>query len=129
MTVDNPIQYEVKLVEELWRRGWAAYRTASQSPETPSGADVVAMRDGETVLLNVVILPTGTSTEKVFDENKDLRKSKNRADPVGVCKSANIKVGHAVYRVDDDSWGYSSIGTGKVKATSGKQDLWRVIGA
>lgn len=128
MTVKNEIQYEVELVEEMWRRGWAASRTAAQGPGTQGGCDIISMRDGTTFIGNVVVLPAGTSSEVVAEDTEDLKEMKRRAEPVGIGKSGDIKIGHAVYKVPDDEWHYKGIRGAKVKYTTCERDLWRVIG-
>lgn len=127
MTVDNPIQHEVELVERLWSQGWAAFRTSASGPGVPANCDIVATKDGRMVALNLVVLPTGTSTEKVGEENDELLKIKRRSDPSGYANDWELTIGHAVKRTYDDSWSYAPINNHKVRATSDYKHLNEVV--
>lgn len=115
--VDNPIQYEVELVERLWNNGWAAFRTASSGPGAMANCDVVAFKDSESIILNLVVLETGNSSKKVHKENNDLEKIRRRAEPVSLDSRVGPTIGHAIKEVQTDDWKFAN--TDRPKVSSG----------
>lgn len=123
MTVDNPVQYEVELVERLWSQGWAAMRAGSQPPSVVGDSDVMAMKDGEAIFLNVVVLESGTSSRKVMDEDKELKAVVRRARADGYGQSDNALAIHAIKLDYSDEWKFAYIGEGKISASKDYPDL------
>jgi len=114
--VDKPIQYEVELVERLWSQGWAAFRTASAGPNALANCDVIAFKDGEALILNLVVLETGNSREKVTDENDALETIRRRASASSFNNDWDPVVGHAIKELHTDSWKFSNTDKFKIKA-------------
>lgn len=126
MTIQNPIQYHVELVNRLWSQGWAAFRAASSGPGAVAECDVVACKDGEFIFLNVVLLETGTSSKKIGSENDDLIKIKRRADASGFGKDSDVVIGHAIRLIQDGSWYYGGIDDSKIRASKDYKPLNQV---
>ena len=126
MTVENPIQYQVELVNRLWSQGWSAFRTASSGPGAVAECDVIACKDGEFIFLNVVLLKSGTSSKKVGERNDDLIKIKRRADASGFGDESSVVIGHAIRYIQDNEWYYTDISDSKVRASKDYKSLNQV---
>lgn len=128
MTVDNPVKHEVELVDKFWASGYAAFRTASQGPGTQGNADVVALKSGKVVVLNVVVLETGTSTRKIGDVNSDLVRVKRISDDRAIGNKEETVIGHAVKKDYLDEWFYCGVDNHSAKAKENYDKLYEVIG-
>lgn len=118
--VDNPIKYEVELVERLWSQGWSAFRTNASGPGALANCDVVAIKDGRVYILNVVVMENATSKKTVFDENQELKKIRRRAKTNTLDQTDGMNFGHAIHKVYEDSWDFVDHFTDRI---SNSQDL------
>lgn len=125
--MENQIKYESQLVHEMWNRGWAAFRTGSSGSTIASNADVIGVKYGNVMILNVIVLDGASSSRKVYDENKDLVRIKRRAEPDLFSSGMSIKFGHAIKMLHLGGWYYADENTDKIYGSSEYKRLMEVI--
>jgi len=128
MTITNPIGHEIELVERLCSQGYAAFRTASSGPNAVGECDVIAIKDGDVYIFNLVILETGSSTKNVIDKSDGLKKLKRRSDTSSLVDEFEATVGHAVHDLTYDNWLFAGMDEHKIRATANYKTLAEVMG-